>query len=146
MKHNLIRALHIIRELDRAYLPLSLLKSLLTALTPFGALWLTSLVLDGLTARQPFPELFSRAMLLLAALFLTGLTAALLTRRLSISRERMGRAFRFKAPEKTLTMDYALLDDPETRRLRTDMAASSHWGYGFLGVVDLLTNLLSQCC
>ena len=146
MKHNLIRTLHLIREMDRAYLLLSLLKSLLTALTPFGALWLTSLVLDGLTARQPFPELFSRALLLLAALFLTGLTAALLTRRLSISRERMGRAFRFKAPEKTLTMDYALLDDPETRRLRTDMAASTHWGYGFLGVVDLLTNLLSQCC
>ena len=86
MKHNLIRTLHLIREMDRAYLLLSLLKSLLTALTPFGALWLTSLVLDGLTARQPFPELFSRALLLLAALFLTGLTAALLTRRLSISR------------------------------------------------------------
>ncbi|MGN1248613.1 MAG: ABC transporter ATP-binding protein [Candidatus Spyradocola sp.] len=146
MKHNLQRTLRLLREMDRAYLPLSLLKALLATLTPLGALWLTSLVLDGLTARQPFSALFSRVMLLLAALFLTGLAAALLTRRLSISRERMGRAFRFKAPEKTLTMDYALLDDPQTRRLRTDMATSSHWGYGFLGVVDLLTNLLSQSC
>lgn len=146
LKYNLRRAIRMICQYDRWYLPLGLCRALLSTLVPLGSVWLSAAVLDGLLQKQPFDSLFLQALLFLMVIFCTGAVGAVIQRRQDISREYMGRAFRFKVSEKTLSMDYEMLDDPQTRKLRDEISMSSHWGYGFLGVIDLFIQLMQHLC
>ena len=141
---NIKRTLAILSEYDKAYLPLSAVRVLLDALMPFGSVWLSAVVLDALLQKQDFTMIYPKALLFLIIIFSAGLISAALKRRLDLSRQHICRAFDFRVPEKTLLMDYELVDDPKTRELRNQIFMDHQWGAGMYSVVDWLVEVIEH--
>lgn len=128
--HNIVESLKIVHNLDRAIIPLMIIKSILNAVNPFAAILLSSMVIDKLTAGVPIQLTLQLTSLGVVLIFLLTLASSIVKKYDSVHKERCYRLFNTKVGEKVLEMDYPQLESPRSHELRQRIQDDNNWGAG----------------
>ena len=124
-KHVIGRAARRYYGYNRRYLPVKILEVLSEVFSPYFNLWLSSEIVTALYEGREHKEIW-----LLVAIALLGNLAlaagkAVLTRAASLEWTKLQNAERTAFIEKTLTLDYQKMEDPEIHALRTGILHDS---------------------
>lgn len=131
--------------LDRAVFLTSIAISMIDACIPFVGILLSAYVLDQLTAgtRDIWVLILTAVIAVGGVFFLTG-ASAYLKKIKEVHTELCVRRFDMKMCERTLTMDYELLDSPKVNDIRARIRNDNSWGAGFYSMIGMLPWLLSS--
>ncbi len=136
-------SLKMIWQLDRVLLFLTLLSALVTAVTPFIGILLSAYILDELTSGCNMLKLILITVLAVAGVFLLTVLNAYMTRVKEVHTDICWRKFNMKMSERTLNMDYELLNSPLVNDILARMRNDNNWG-GFYKMLQLLPELAAS--
>ena len=123
-------ALHMTQKLDRGMLPVIAAASILRAVTLLIATLVTAFVLDRLAAGTSFGEMMPTVLGSVVLVFVINLIAS----RLEQYKDAHTMAIYYKwetlIGEKSMSLDYSQLEDPEVTQIRDRMHNDRNWGSG----------------
>ena len=101
---------------------------------PYIGILLSAWVVDALAAGEPFARIATVALLCVGATFVLSALMGVLDAKKNVRIERAVRRYEMLTAEKTLTMDYELLDSPQVNAIKSRMLDDRNWGAGFYSV------------
>lgn len=142
--HIIMDSARMMWQLDRTVFLTAVSAAAIAELIPFIGILLSGYVLDELVAGAAFPGLICKAAAAVGGVFLLTTLASYLDRQKEIHTEICVRKFDMKPVERTLTMDYELLDSPKLNEIRERINRDNNWGSGFYSVVWIIPKLMSH--
>ena len=108
------------------------LHAVVSALSPYAAVWFSARILDELAGQRRPESLWPLVLGALGSAALLTLAAGLLKRRMAALQSRYSVGINRLYMNKHLSMDFADVDRAETRDLRSQIRQNSQWGgWGF---------------
>ena len=108
--------------------------ALVGGVRPYIGILLSAWVVDALAAGEPFARIATVALLCVGATFVLSALIGVLDAKKNVRIERAVRRYEMLTAEKTLTMDYELLDSPQVNAIKSRMLDDRNWGAGFYSV------------
>lgn len=127
---NAFSLLKLLSELDRRYLPLSIIIQFLNVSKTYILLFLSARVLNGLQAGGTVGELLRVVFLYLGVYLVVSLAASFLYRRMSVIMSRIGMEYDLLVARKKMSIDYSVLESPEYSDLNRRIEEDNNWGSG----------------
>lgn len=137
-------SLRMMWQLDKTVFVTSLLSAVISAILPFAGILLSAHLVDQLAAGGDIRELILTAICTVGGVFILSIVNAYLDKLKDVHTEICVRKFDMKMSERTLTMDYELLDSPQVNDIRTRIHSDNDWGAGFYSMIWMLPWLLSS--
>lgn len=141
-----ISLLKVIHKLDRNLLPLLVIESLLSAITPFLTLILSSQMVDELIAEE-FMNAGRTAIIMVSIVLMVGVITSIISYFTRVDRNQLQIKLEILIRQKGMELDYATMENPEvTEALRNAESAIQYTGS--LGTVaahykTILQNIIS---
>lgn len=130
-------------QLDRTVCVTAAAIGLVDAVMPFIGIYLSAYVLDGLEKKQDMQSLMLTAVLAVGGIFLLQLLKSYLNKVQQVHIDICVFQYEKKRSERTLTMDYELLESPMVNKIRDRVKNDNNWGSGFYSVIWALPGLVS---
>ncbi len=136
------RALKLYHSYNPHYFPLRLLQIIFSNLTPFFTLWMSAEIVTALYQKQTKKELFLLVAITLFGNLFIHVMGTILGRCVDTALKRLESNEAAAFNQKTLSLDYEKLENPETRHLRRKIIENS-WinGYGVKQMRWVLENI-----
>ncbi len=134
-RENIRQVWKLQRRLDARYFPLACLLHLMDALLPYAGLFLSAYILDALVQGQSIMPMLSVVLPVLAGTYGISLVRSSLQAHLMVRERTIGDQYEYLREEKMLTLDFAQVDSPLIRQMRTQMAKDQNWGMGWRSVI-----------
>ncbi len=125
------RGIGLLYELNPAYIVLSMLEAIISAVTPYVPIWFSARLIDAIAAGRPVETLALYAALTVGLTSLLGALSAALAGRVSVSSEELGCNIEWRYAEKTMDMAYSSVEDRDTALLRERIQKESMTGYNY---------------
>lgn len=93
-------------------------RSVFQALTPFISIYMSAVIVDGITAGKDFSTLIVYALITISLNLIITLFTKLMNKIISIMQSEFNQKYEMTLSKKTIEMDYASVENPETHRLR----------------------------
>ena len=122
-------------ELDRIVLIVTVIKAIIQAFPPFCGILLSAYILDGLTLGLDVSTLLWTTVFGVSGIFLLTIVNVYLDNITNVHTEICVRKFGLKKCERTLTMDYELLDSPKVHEILSRINLDNQWGAGFYSMI-----------
>lgn len=142
VKH-MIDAQHMMWQLDRTVCVTGAVAAALDVVQPFIEIFLSAYVLDGLQQRQNMRTILLTVILAVGVIFLLQVLKRYLIKIRDVHTDICVNSYEKKRCERTLTMDYELLESPLVNEIRNRIRNDNTWGSGFYSVVWALPRLVS---
>lgn len=130
-------------ELDRTVCLTGMAAAFIDAVQPFIGIFLSAYVLDGLEQGQDMIRLMLTAILAVGGVFGLKLLKSYINKIQKVHTDTCMFSYEKKRSERTLTMDYELLESPVVNEIRTHVKNDNSWGAGFYSVIWALPRLVS---
>lgn len=137
-------ALKMVWLLDRAVIVTTVFISTINAIIPYIGILLSAYVVDGLTAGKNMSTLILTTCGVVGGIFILTVLNSYLSQILSLHTSICVRKFDMKMCERTLTMDYGMVDSPQINDIRARIRTDNNWGAGFNSVIWELPWVLSS--
>lgn len=131
-------------QLDKSVFVTSMISAVITAIIPFVGILLSAYTLDELVAGGDIKALIITVILVVGVVFLLTIANSYVVKIKDVHTEICVRKFDMKMNERTLTMDYELLDSPKVNDIRTRINNDSNWGAGFYSIIWQLPGFISS--
>ena len=132
---NIWKTLKIIWQLDKATIFTRSFHAFVTSTIPFIEIYLSAYVLDQLANGLSLKPFILRVLLILVSIFLLKVLVSYLQKIMDVRSDLCYKRFNMLMGERTLTMDYELLDSPYTNALHTKIRNDNNWGAGIMSVI-----------
>lgn len=140
---HMIDAQRMMWQLDRTVCVTAAATALTDAVQPFIGIFLSAYVLDGLEQGQDMGTMVLTVLLTVGAAFLLQVLKRYLVKIREIHTDICVNSYEKKRCERTLTMDYELVESPLVNEIRNRIKNDNDWGAGFYSVIWVLPNLIS---
>lgn len=130
-------------ELDRTVCLTGIAVAFIDAVQPFIGIFLSSYVLDGLEQGQDMERRILTAILAVGGVFGLQVLKSYINKIQKVHTDTCMFSYEKKRSERTLTMDYELLESPMVNEIRTRVKNDHNWGSGFYSVIWALPRLVS---
>lgn len=138
----IMRGCSIIRRLSPGLLGLSLLKSFLNAFTPYIAIYFSAMIIDELVGNRNFMLLMLYAGITVGGTLLFNLISELIAKKVNVLNKMSYPYLNMYLNEKTLSMDFTLLEDPKIAELRAHISENIYAaGGGVYALSGLITTI-----
>ncbi len=131
-KENItVRAFRMYSAYNRRYFPLKLLSTVFDRVSPYFNLWMSAEVVNALYAAADKREIYKLVLVTLFGNLLIRLLGAVLHRVVELELQRLNDNQNAAFNEKTMSLDYCKLEDPQIRHMRRKITENG-WinGYG----------------
>jgi len=128
-------SLKLMWELDRIVLIVIIVMAIIEAVTPYIGILLSAYILDGLATGSDIRDLLLVTGFSVGGVFLLTAVNAYLKQIKEVHIDLCGRGFDRKKWERTLTMDFELLDSPFVNELCARIDSDNIWGAGFYSII-----------
>jgi len=142
--NNIISMLKMMWLLDRRLVVIICAKAIINGITPFISIFLSAYVLDSLSAKEDILTIIITASLSCFAVFLLKAADAQLHKLERVRTEVCVREYNMKKIDRTLTVDYEILESPIINELQARIDNDNHWGAGFWSIIGGFQALLSS--
>ena len=141
-----LRALSLIYKKYPQYIISTFLSSIVTSLTPYIGIYLSSLIIEELASSKDVDRLILLVSITLISIALTSLLSALLKRWKDTQESHLYYKFEKIYIEKLFDMDFENLDDSKTHELLSTIKQNQNGGgWGLFRVCDSFERLISSC-
>ena len=141
-----LRALSLIYKKYPQYIISTFLSSIVTSLTPYIGIYLSSLIIEELASSKDVDRLILLVSITLISIALTSLLSALLKRWKDTQESYLYYKFEKIYIEKLFDMDFENLDDSKTHELLSTIKQNQNGGgWGLFRVCDNFERLISSC-
>lgn len=130
-------------ELDREVCLTGIAVAFIDAVQPFIGIFLSAYVLDGLEQGQDMKRLILTAILAVGGVFGLQVLKGYVKKVQTVHIDICVFGYEKKRSERTLTMDYELLESPMVNAIRTRVKNDNNWGSGFYSVIWAFPRLVS---
>lgn len=131
-------------QLDKTVFITTFISSLIRAVSPFIAIFLSAYIIDGLSQGGGIGALILISISTVGGILVLTIINAYLTKIKDVHTEICVKNFDMKMSIRTLTMDYELLESPKVNDIRTRIRNDNNWGAGFYSLIWQLPRLLSS--
>ncbi len=142
LKH-MLEAQRMMWALDRTVCLTGIAVALIDAVQPFIGIFLSAYVLDGLEQGRDMKTLIVIAVLAVGGVFGLQLLKSYINKVQKVHIDTCMFSYEKKRSERTLTMDYELLESPMVNAIRTRVKNDHNWGAGFYSVIWAFPRLVS---
>lgn len=140
---NIKKSIQILCDMDQSFIWLCAAKAIVFSLPPYLYLWLSGFILDALTLKQSFKEIFGVTTGVLLICFVMKWLNSTIEMHTHTKMSMLYSRFEFKTAEKMMSMDYVCIDSPMVREIRERMNNDRNWGAGFWGVAICLDDIFT---
>ena len=113
-KSTVRKVLSLVKRLDKGYLPFMVLAKFIVAIQPFLILWAGSRILDMILKRNTMEEIMHWVLVVVLCTLLLNVVRLFLENALSIKGKMLGEQINRLITEKSLKLDYEVLEKHET--------------------------------
>lgn len=140
-----IRALKLYHSFNRKYFPISFLQIVFRSISPYFNLWMSAEIVTALYEGRNRQAVFALVVITLLGNLFLRIIGALLSNAVHSQLEQLNHREALAFNQKTLSLDYDRLEDPEVRMLRRKVKESAYInGYGIAYMRDSVNSLLSS--
>jgi len=137
----LLTLIGVINQLDKLLLPLRIITSALQNTLPYAGIYVSAYVVGSLTDGKPIESFLPRALWIIG---ITGTLNALVYAVMRVDNAHLlgaDVAFQTLMGEKTLSLDYPSLENPETVTLRQKISQENSWGQSLWGIIGSIAGI-----
>lgn len=139
------RAFRVYQGYNPKYFPLSFLKIIFNNISPYFNLWMSSEIVTALYEGKEKKELYLLVAITLLGKFFVRIAGAILDRAVRTAAEVLANNEVAAFNRKTLSLDYAKIEDPEIRQLRRKIKENTHINnYGVVNMKKNIENLVNS--
>lgn len=138
---NIKQCFRILKQLDPKFFALSGAMQLLSVLTPYITLWLSSFVLDGFERTMPYHKMIIVVLACVVLVFSVQCVKNWLENFLRVRQYRIARLYEYMKQEKLVQMDYSRINSPEVEQILRRIASDQNWGDHFHSIIRGLHNI-----
>ena len=114
----IMKGLKEIHSICKGLLTLIVFRAIFNAVTPFVNIYMSALIIDGITAKTGLRTLLLYAIITVSTNLLVLLSTSLLNRFINLRQSEFDARYEMKLSKKIISMDYMAVENPETHRLR----------------------------
>ena len=131
---RILCALRLVHQLDSTAIPIMIGRAIVSAAVPLVAILVSSMVIGGLETQSEPESIIATALLGAGLFFILSLLLGWLEKVNSIRRMRCLLRYNSMVGQTTMSMDYPLLESPDTQALRDRMRLDGTWNAGFFSL------------
>lgn len=144
--NNLMRLFKIIFDMDKMVILLIIIRSILNAIIPFGAIIISGNVIDKLTTHQSYEDIILLAVLGCFMVFVFYFIQNILHKFCEVKKNVCVRQYDTLIAKQTVNIKYEYLEGEEIQALRARIREDNNWGYGLYGMFTLIEDFLQRLC
>ena len=137
-------AIKMMWALDKGVFIFCAINAVINAVIPYIGILLSAYVVDGLVTGNGIDALAVPVGIAVGTVFVLTVLRALIDKSNATHTENCVQKFDMLKCERTLTMDYQLLESPKVNDIRTRMRNDRNWGAGFYTMIWQLPSSLSH--
>ncbi len=134
----MVRCYKLAHSLDKWIVPLSWIRCILNSSYAMTSTLIAAKVLDMLYAGEPFKAILTPILIGVGAILGLNLGSTVIGKFLNIHKEMATLEYAARTGEKTLNMDYPLLDSPKSQELRRRIQEDNLMGFGLKSILDMV--------
>ena len=142
--NNIVNVLKIFWKLDRVLVLVCIFNALIDSSIPYIEIYLSAYVLDGLAAGIPFQNFLKTVCLVLLGILALKILRAYLEKLSAVHGALCYINFDMLLAQRTLVMDYELLDSPKVNDINARIRNDHNWGSGFYSIIYQLPMLATS--
>lgn len=144
--NNLIRLFKIVLDLDKSVILLMVIRSILNAIIPFGAIIISGNVIDRMVNKSNYKEIIMFAILGCFVVLVIYLTQNILHKLCEVKKNICVRKYDTLIAKQTVNIKYEYLEGEEVQALRARIREDNNWGYGLYGMFTLVEEFMQRLC
>jgi len=134
----MVKCYKLANSLDKWIVPLSWLRCIINSSYAMVATLILSQVLDMLYAHKPFKEILIQIVIAECTILALNTASTVIGKYMNIHKEVATLNYAARTGEKTLSMDYPLLDSPRSQDLRRRIQEDNLMGFGLKSILDMI--------
>lgn len=142
---NIRKIFKVINDMDKRYLQIQLLLSLLNGIVPYIELLLSAYILDGISTGKAFLHLITAVAVCVGIILVIRCISDALDHWLNIRQDRIWHLYDCITETKMLDMDYSRIDSPEIKELKSRIWKDNNWGAGINTIFWQFAGLVNCC-
>ena len=134
----MVKCYKLAHSLDRWIVPLSWLRCIINSSYAMTSTLIASRVLDMLYAGEPFKAILTPIVVGVGVILALNTASTIIGKYMNIHKEVATLNYAARTGEKTLGMDYPLLDSPRSQELRRRIQEDNLMGFGLKSILDMI--------
>lgn len=144
--NNLVKLFKIVLDLDKLVILLMVIRSILNAIIPFGAIIISGNVIDRMVNKSNYKEIIMFAILGCFIVLVIYLTQNILHKLCEVKKNICVRKYDTLIAKQTVNIKYEYLEGEEVQALRARIREDNNWGYGLYGMFTLIEEFMQRLC
>ena len=144
--NDLIRLFKIVFNLDRWVILLIIIRSVLNAIIPFGAIIISGNVIDRMMSKSNYEETILFAVFGCFIVLIIYLIQNIVHRSCEVKKNVCVRKNDTLIAKQTIDMKYEYLEGEKVQAIRARMREDNNWGYGLYGMFLLSEDFMQRLC
>ena len=142
LKNNVVwifKGLKEIHSIRSGLLSLIVIRSIISALSPFVNIYISALIINSIAEKQPFERLLFLAVITVTINLMIALISSVLNHIISIRQSEFNTLYKMNRSRKIMNMKYSSVEEPETHYLHQKIIEAANMNNG--GIIGLLESI-----